>query len=298
MVRFEYLEPTRIQEAVAILSRYGNEAKVLAGGTDLLPQLKERTLKPRFVVNIKRLGFEKIAVIPGNGVRIGALTTLHAIEVSPFLKERYSALAEAAHLLGSPQVRNLATLGGNLCNAAPSAETASPLLSLSASARVVGPQGERVLPLDSFFTGPGATVLKEDDLLTEIILPGSPPRMKSVYLKHCPRGSMDIAVVGVAATLVLSSEGGRIERCLIGLGAVAPTPIRAKGTEELLQGRKPTEHLVKEAAEKAAAESDPISNIRGTADYRRQMVKVLTTRALLTALERAHPENNNRKELR
>ncbi len=297
MVRFEYVEPNSIQEAVAVLSRYGNEAKVLAGGTDLLAQLKECTLKPRFVVNIKRLGLEGIAVSPDHGVRIGALTTLHAIEVSPLLREKYSALTQAAHLLGSPQVRNLATVGGNLCHAAPSAETAAPLLSFSASVRMVSPQGERVLPLDSFFTGPGTTILKDGDLVTEIILPDSSPGTRSAYLKHCPRGSMDIAVVGVAAMLVLSSEGGTIERCRIGLGAVAPTPIRAKGAEELLKGKKPTEQLIQEAAEKAAAESDPISDIRATADYRRQMVRVLTTRALKAALEGSSSRNQKHEAL-
>ncbi len=289
MVRFEYLEPTNLQEVISILSRHGSQAKVLAGGTDLLTLLKERTLKPRFVVNIKRLtGLEGITHTPGKGLRIGALTTIRTLETSSLLKETYPALAQAAHLLGSPQVRNLATIGGNLCNAAPSAETASPLLSFSAFARIAGPKGERTLPLDSFFSGPGTTVLQEGELLTEIFLPEPLPRMGSVYIKHCPRGSMDIAVVGVAVMVALSSGNGKVEECRIGLGAVGPTPFRATGTEELLRGEKVTEFLVQEVAKKAAAESRPISDIRGSAEYRSQMVRVLTARALRMAHERVH----------
>ncbi len=299
MIRFEYLEPTNLQEVIAILTDRGSQAKVLAGGTDLLTLLKERTLKPHFVVNIKRLnGMEGIVHTPGKGLRIGALTTIRTLETSSLLKEKYPALAQAAHFLGSPQVRNLATIGGNLCNAAPSAETAPSLLSLSASARIAGPKGERTLPLKSFFSGPGATVLQEGELLTELLIPGPPPRMGSVYIKHCPRGSMDIAVVGVAVMVALSSVDGRVEECRIGLGAVGPTPFRAMKTEELLRGEKITKLLVREVAKKASEESSPISDIRGSAEYRRQMVRVLTARALLMALEKAHsPEKSGKESL-
>jgi len=294
MIRFEYLEPSSLQEAIAILTRHGNQAKVLAGGTDLLTLLKERTLKPRFVVNIKRLTrMEGIIHTPGKGIRIGALTAIRTLETSSLLKEKYPALAQAAHLLGSPQVRNLATIGGNLCNAAPSAETAPPLLSFSASICIAGPKGEKTLPLESFFSGPGATVLQDGELVTEISLPEPPPGIGCVYLKHCPRGSMDIAIVGVAVMVALSSVDGKVEECRMGLGAVAPTPFRTKGAEELLRGKKPTELLVQEVAQKAAAEVSPVSDIRGSSEYRHQMVRVLTARALLIALERAHsPEKS------
>jgi CO/xanthine dehydrogenase FAD-binding subunit len=299
VVRFEYLEPATLKEAVAILTRYGQGAKVLAGGTDLLKRLKERTLKPRFVVNIKGIPeLNGISHSPGNGVRIGALTILHDLENSLLLKERYSALAQAGHSLGSPQVRNLATIGGNVCNAAPSAETAPSLLVLSASVRTFGPQGERTLPLESFFLGPGATILQEGEVLTELILPESLPGAGagSAYIKLCPRGSMDLAVVGVAAMAALSPYDGSVEECRIGLGAVAPTPMRAKRAEILLRGQKPTEHLVHEAAQKAAEESNPISDIRGSAEYRREMVKLLTFRALGMALERANNDRTGREK--
>ncbi len=297
MVRFEYLEPIRLQEVISILTRHGSQAKILAGGTDLLTLLKERTLKPRFVINIKHLaGMEGIIHTPGKGLRIGALTSIRTLETSSLLKEKYPALAQAAHLLGSPQVRNLATIGGNLCNAAPSAETAPPLFSLSASARIAGPKGERTLLLESFFSGPGTTVLQEGELLTELFLPEPPPRMGSVYIKHCPRGSMDIAVVGVAVMVAVASGNGKVEECRIGLGAVGPTPFRAMKAEELLRDKKPTELLVQEVAQRAATESIPISDIRASAEYRSQMVRVLTARALLLALERAHTLRKTREE--
>ncbi len=290
MVRFEYLEPGSLQEAIAIITGHGSQAKVLAGGTDLLALLKARTLKPRFVVNIKRItGMEGIVRTPDKGIRIGALATIRTLEASSLLKEKYPALAQAAHLLGSPQVRNLATIGGNLCNAAPSAETAPPLLSFSASARIAGPDGERTLSLESFFTGPGETVLQEGELLIEVTLPEPARGIGSVYLKHCPRGSMDIAVVGVAVMVALSTGKGKVEACRIGLGAVGPAPFRATGAEELLQGEKITELLVQEVAKKAAEESRPISDIRGSAEYRREMVRVLTARALRMAHERVTP---------
>jgi carbon-monoxide dehydrogenase medium subunit len=294
MIRFEYLEPTNLQEAITILDRYGSQAKVLAGGTDLLTLLKELTLKPRFVVNIKRLTeMEGIIHTPGHGLRIGALTTIHTLEASSLLREKYPALAQAAHLLGSPQVRNLATIGGNLCNAAPSAETAPPLLSYSAAVRIAGPKGERTHALESFFSGPGTTVLQDGELLTEVTLPEPPRGVGSVYLKHCPRGSMDIAVVGVAVMLALSSKDGKIEESRIGLGAVGSTPFRARGAEELLRGKKITELLVQEVAKKAAVESRPISDIRGSAEYRSQMVRVLTARALRMAYENVHPREKS-----
>lgn len=287
MVRFDYLEPTSIRETLALLAKHGIQAKVLAGGTDLLKRLKEHTLQPRFVVNIKRLSdLEGIVPLPGQGIKIGALTTMHSLEQSTLVRERYPALAEAAHALGSPQVRNLATIGGNLCNAAPSAETAPSLIAVSASVRIVGHQGERAIPLESFFTGPGTTELQEGEILTEILLPGTTPGTGSSYLKHCPRGSLDVAIVGVAAMVQLNPSGV-IEECRIALGAVAPVPLRAKKSETHLRGNIPDSMLIQKAAQEASEEAMPISDVRGSAEYRRNMVRVMTMRALQCALERA-----------
>jgi carbon-monoxide dehydrogenase medium subunit len=164
----------------------------------------------------------------------------------------------------------------------------------SRSARISGFHGERTIPLESFFTGPGTTVLQAGELLVEILLPDSMATMGSAYIKHCPRGAMDVAIVGVAVVVRLSPDGGKVEECRIGLGAVAPTPLRVKGAEALLQGEKPTARLVQAVAQKAAEECSPVSDIRGSDEYRRRMVAVLTARALVMALERAHGTGINR----
>lgn len=288
MVRFEYLEPKTLPKAITFLSQHGNESKVLAGGTDLLRALKQRTLRPRYLVNIKYIPqITKITLSPRTSLKIGAACTMGSLEFSHIVKERSQALFEAVHLLGSPQVRNLATIGGNLCNAAPSAETASILLARDARAHIAGSKGETVVILESFFTGPGQTILKTGELLTYISIPDAPPGTGEAYIKHSPRGSMDIAVVGVAAVVTLSPEGDRVKHCAIALGAVAPTPVRARKAENLLVGQTPSEKLISEVARQASQEARPISDIRGSAEYRREMVAVLTSRALRLALERA-----------
>lgn len=286
MVRFEYLEPKSLPKAVAYLSQHGNEARILAGGTDLIRALKLRTVRPRYLVNIKYIPkISQIAYSSRTSLKIGAVCTMGSLEYSPVVKQRSPALLEAVHLLGSPQVRNLATIGGNLCNAAPSAETAPILLARDAKAHIFGPKGEVVVPLESFFTGPGETILKAGELLTHISVPDSPPGTGEAYFKHSPRGSMDIAVVGAAAVVTLS--GDRVKQCSIALGAVAPTPVRARKAESLLAGQVPSEKLISEAAGLAAQESRPITDIRGSAEYRRDMVAVMASRALRLAIERA-----------
>lgn len=288
MVRFEYLEPKTLQKAITFLSRHGDEAKVLAGGTDLLRALKQRTLRPRYLVNIKYIPqISKITSSSRTGLKIGAVCSMGSLEFSPMVKQRSQALFEAVHLLGSPQVRNLATIGGNLCNAAPSAETAAILLARDARAHIFGPKGEMVVPLESFFSGPGQTILKTGELLSHISIPDASPGTGEAYFKHSPRSSMDIAVVGVAAVITLSPSGDTVQRCAIALAAVAPTPIRAHKSESLLVGQVPSEKLISEAARQASLEAKPISDIRGSAEYRRDMVSVMTSRALRLALERA-----------
>lgn len=287
MVRFEYLEPKTLQKAITFLSLHGDEAKVLAGGTDLLRALKQRTLRPRYLINIKYIPqISRITSSP-RSLKIGAVATMGSLGSSPLVKQKSLALFEAVHMLGSPQVRNLATIGGNLCNAAPSAETAPILLARDAKAHIMSSKGEMIVPLESFFTGPGQTIMKVGELLTHISVSDAPRRTGESYFKHSPRSSMDIAVVGVAAVITLSSSGNEVERCSIAMGAVAPTPIRARKAESLLVGQIPSEKLISEVSKHAAQEAKPISDIRGSAEYRRDMVSVMTSRALRLALERA-----------
>ena len=273
MRRFEYFEPTTLAEAAALLSRYAGRAQPLAGGTDLLVELKEQLRRAECVVNIKRIpGMDTLSYDAREGLRIGALVTAREVELSPIASEKYSSLVQATRELGSIQVRNRATIVGNICRASPSADTLPPLIADSAWLRIVGAKGERTVRLEDFFTGPGKTVLGVDELVTELLLPPPPPNTRKVYIKHGRRKAMELATVGVAVTLNTDVK--------IVLGAVAPTPIRARKAEDLLRGRPIDEKLIAQAAKAAADEARPISNVRASAEYRREMVEVLTRRAL------------------
>ncbi|MDP2937294.1 MAG: xanthine dehydrogenase family protein subunit M [Dehalococcoidia bacterium] len=286
MVRFEYLEAGSVEEAVSLLDRYGGEALAIAGGTDMVVQMRYRELAPKYVVNLKAIKDLDYITEDASGLRMGALATIRSIETSPLIKERYGILAQAAHHLGSVQVRNLATIGGNLCHAAPSAEMASPLLALGAKAKITGPKGDRTVPLDEFFTGPGQTVLKAGEILTELQVPPPPPKSAGVYLKHSIRKAMDIAFVGTGVVVELDG-GDKCRDIRIGLGAVAPTPMRARRAEDHLRGKKLEEAILREAGEIASQECSPISDIRCSAEHRREIVKVFVRRAALQAAELA-----------
>ncbi|MFQ6014253.1 MAG: FAD binding domain-containing protein [Anaerolineae bacterium] len=271
---FDYCAPTTIEEAIAALVEYDGQAKVLAGGTDLLVQMKHGQKSPRCLVNIKRIpGLRDISYDPEDGLRLGALVTLNEVIRSPLLQQHYPVLPQTAATMAGVQIRNLGTVGGNLCNAAPSADMAPSLIGLGAQVKLVGPGGEQIVPLEDFFTGPGTTVLQRGEIMTEIRVPAPPPGTAAVYLKHTPRRAMDIAVVGVAVV-------GRIVNPKITLGAVAPTPMRARRAEAVLREEVITEELLEEAARIASEECKPIDDVRSSAWYRREMVRVLTRRAV------------------
>lgn len=286
MKPFEYFAPPTLAEAVALLGRYNGRASLLAGGTDLLVEIKERIRLPDYVINIKKIaGLEYLTYDEAAGLKIGALATVRAVETSPPVNQKYPGLAQAARELGSIQVRCRATVAGNICRASPSADTLPPLIAAGASVRIFGPQGERALLLADFFTGPGQTVLAADEILTEIDLPAPPPHTGHAYLKHGRRKAMELATVGVAVTLTLAGDVCHDIRIV--LGAVAPTPIRARQAEAVLQGATPAERAISAAAEAAMAEARPINDVRSSAAYRREMVRVLTGRAITQALARA-----------
>jgi carbon-monoxide dehydrogenase medium subunit len=283
--RFELALPRTVDEALRVLSERGPDAKLLAGGTDLLPQLKNGLLKPACVVDLS--GVERLRALraDGSGLRIGAAVSARTLERDATTRTTYTSLAESGALVGSVQVRNLATLGGNLCNAAPSADMAPPALALDAEAVVAGPRGERRLPLTDFFTGVRRTVLGPDEVLVEIVVPAPGPRSGGHYLRHTPRRELDIAVVGVASQLTLTD--GVCAKARIALAAVAPMPLRARAAEQALEGKPVTPEAIERAAELAVGAAKPISDQRGSADYRRHLVRVLTRRTLRTALTRA-----------
>lgn len=286
MHRFDYLEPATLSEAVALLAQHGARARVLAGGTDLLTALKEGWERPASVLSLGRVAeLNYVRYHPAHGLRIGALATVREVETSPVVREHYPVLAQAASTLASVQIRNLATLAGNVCRASPSGDTLPALLVLDAEARLVGPSGERRVPLARFFVGPGRTAMEPTELLAELVLPPPRPGTGAHYIKHSPRRAMDLAVVGVAALVVL--EGERCVDARVALGAVAPTPLRVPAAEAHLVGREITAETAAAAAEAARAAARPITDVRGTAAYRSRMVEVLTRRCILRAAEMA-----------
>ena len=273
MRRFQYHEPATLDEAVALLS--GSNAQILAGGTDLLVELKEQLRRADCVVNIKKIpGLAGFAYDAKTGLRIGALATARELEISPIVMEKYRSLVQSVRELGSIQVRHRATIIGNVCRASPSADTIPPLIADGANIRIRGAAGERVLSLENFFLGPGKTVLKPGDVVIEVVVPPPAADTRKIYIKHGRRKAMELATVGVAVTHVPGVE------TRIVLGAVAPTPIRARRAENLLRSKRLTEELIAQAAAAAVAESRPIGNVRASAEYRREMVGVLTRRAL------------------
>lgn len=242
---------------------------------------------PSYLVSLRRVQeLRGIEFSEAQGLRIGSAATMTEIAQSPLVRERYRILADGAGIVGSIQTMNMATLGGNVCNAAPSADTAPPLLACEATAVIAGPGGEREVPLEEFWLGPGQTLLRPGELLRELRLPTPPAKTGGVYLRHTPRKQMDIAVVGVGLLLTLN-RGDRIQRARIALGAVAPTPIRAREAEATLEGNTASESLFARAAETAASEARPISDVRGSAEFRRHLVRVMTERCLQEAARRA-----------
>jgi len=275
----EYFEPKSISEALSVLVKHGAEAKVIAGGTDVMVDIKFKE-EPGSLVNIKKLPGMSGIKENGGSLRIGALATIRDLETNVLVREKLPVLWEAAHQFASLQVRNTATIGGNICRASPSGETLAPLLVLEATGKCAFSDGEKSQPFTSFFQGPGKSVLGAKGLLTEIDVPYPAAGSKSVYLKHAVRGAMDIAMVGVAVLITPDPGKNNMQDVRIGLGAVAPTPIRAPKTEALLRGKPLTAALLKEAAALAASESSPISDQRSSGEYRRWIVEALTRRGL------------------
>src|SRR5690349_6117220 len=271
----EYFEPRSVSEALSVLAKHGAEAKIIAGGTDVMVDIKFKE-EPGGLVNIKKIpGLSGISE-NGAGLRIGPLTTIREIETNTLVRDKLPVLWEASHQFASLQVRNTATIGRNICRASPSGETLAPLLVLDAKAKLAFGDGEKTVPFASFFQGPGKSSTGNTGLLIEIDVPYPPSGSKSVYLKHAVRGAMVI----VAVLMTPDSGKNSIADVRIGLGAVAPTPVRAAKAEALLRGKTLTASLLKEAAALAASESSPIDDQRSSAEYRRWIVEALTRKAL------------------
>ena len=277
MNEFEFNAPTTVDEVVALLGS-GN-ARVLAGGTDLIVQMREGRRQVGRVVDLKRIPeLTGIAEEKDGGLRIGAALNVTAMAAHPAMRH-YPAVVELGQMIGSYQIQNRASIGGNVCNAAPSADAIPALICLDARAAVAGPAGRREMPIETLFVGPGRTTLGPQDILISLRLPPQPNGSAAKYLRFTQRREMDIAVAGCGAWLRLGSDGTMTE-ARIALAAVAPTPVRATGAERRLIGERPSAKLLEEASRLAARDTTPISDTRGSADYRRELVRVLTMRAL------------------
>ncbi|MDQ7842220.1 MAG: xanthine dehydrogenase family protein subunit M [Armatimonadota bacterium] len=283
-----YLAPPTIAEAVRHLAEEGEGAYPLAGGTDLVVRMRAGLVQPTALVDLQRIPELAVIAVQDGRVWLGATVTLAKVVASPELRRLTPVLAEAAAQMGAVQLRNLATVGGNLASAVPSADLAPPLLVLDATARITGPAGERALPLEQFFAGPHRSVLRPGEILTGLEIPASDGGTGAAFLKFGRRSAQVLAVVNAAARVRL--HRGVLDEVRIALGAVAPTPIRARSAEILLRGAPPDRERLDEAARLAAQEARPISDMRATAGFRREIAQVLVRRALEQAIRRAELE--------
>jgi carbon-monoxide dehydrogenase medium subunit len=283
----QYSAPTSVDEALRLLASTSGGARVLGGGTDLLIQLREGLLPAtRLVIDAKRIAeLNELSFDDRGGLRIGSAVPCWRVTHDAAVTSRYPGLAEATELIGSTQIQSRATIGGNLCNGSPAADTIPALIALGAQAVIAGPRGRREVPVEAFITAPRKTVLGEGELLIELRLPPPAPGSADAYQRFIPRNEMDIAVVGVGASITL--ERGRCTAARIALGAVGPTPILARDAAAVLVGNAIDEDAPERVADAAVAAARPISDKRGTADFRRRIVGVLARRVVAEAARRA-----------
>lgn len=290
MRRPDMLQPSTLDDALTALTKRGTVP--LAGATDLIPAMRTGEIAPRVLVNLKKIPALSGLTRRRGALRIGALTPVSGLLRDGLVAEGAPLFSEVARDFASPQIRSLATIGGNLCNAAPSADLALPLLVLDARVEIAGPEGAREMPIDEFFRGVNRTALRRGEILTAIAIPKRPVRSGAAHAKLGVRRAMDLAFVGVAASLRLAADKKKCRGARIALGAVAPIPMRARKAEAVLEGKALTNDLIDEAAAAAAAESRPVTDLRASKEYRREMIAVLVRRLLREALRRARKEQS------
>jgi carbon-monoxide dehydrogenase medium subunit len=282
---FEYFRPTTIADAISLLQKHGDDAKILSGGQSLIPMMKLRLASPPVIIDINRIdGLNYIHESDGF-LRIGALTHEADLDASDLVRGRYPILADTARVIADPLVRNSATIGGNIAHADPANDHPATLIAVRAQIEATGPDGKRTIPVDQFFTGLFQTALAPNEIVTEIRIPTPAPKSGGAYIK-VERKVGDFAIAAVAAQVTLD-QSGTITQAGIGLTNVGPTVIQAKGTEEFLRGKKPGDDIFRKAGELAASESQPSSDLRGPAEYKRGLIQTLTVRALQLGCERA-----------
>ena len=285
MEPFQFEIPKSLDQVYEIMGNTNGEVRPLAGGTDLIDQFRQGRRSPSIVVDMKRIPeLNRLDWEPDIGLHIGAATSCARVYEDRIVNEFYPAIADGTRLIGSIQIQNRAAIGGNVCNGVPSADTVPSLLVYETRAVIGGPRGQREVPLDEFFLAPGKTVLDSDEILIELIIPRPPVNSYSHYLRFIPREEMDIAVAGVASFVALK-ESGDCGQVRIALASVAPTPVRAAQAEVILTDKSPSYELLEEASEKAVVHTNPINDVRGTIEYRRDLVRVLTRRTLMRCFQ-------------
>jgi aerobic carbon-monoxide dehydrogenase medium subunit len=309
MKKFDYFRPKTFEEALTLLAKYGEKAKLIAGGTDVIVMIKQKAIAPDVLISLQ--GIPGLDQMKYNGsLSIGPMVTHRAIEKSEVIRKNFSALADAVDYLGSVQIRNVATIGGNVCTAAPSADTATPLLVLGTQVKIKNLKEERTLPVEEFFKGPGESTLKKGEMVKELLIPKPVPNTGSAYYKLQRRLALDLPILGVSVLLSLDKSKVTCSDLLctaspistilhkmeedeiickdvrIALGVAAPTPMRALKAEALLRGKKLSDELLEEVANTASQEAQPRDSLRGEAWYRKDMVRVLVKRMAMKSIER------------
>lgn len=310
MKKFDYIIPKTFDELFLLLKKYGQRTVLIAGGTDVMIKIKKREIEPDVLISLKGIqGLDQISLNNGS-LKIGSMVTHRMIEKNEYIRKEFTALSDAVDVLGSVQIRNVATIGGNICNAAPSCDTAPPLLIFDAQLKLRSLNSERTIPLYQFFTGPGETIIEQGEILTEISIPKQLSHTGSSYWKHQRRQALELPIVGIAVLISLNkstisdssifSESNTISTILqalekeemicneirIALGVAAPTPIRAFKAEESLRGKKLCKELVEEVAEIAMKESKPRDTLRSEAWYRKEIIGVFVKRMIMKSIER------------
>ncbi|MAF83653.1 MAG: carbon monoxide dehydrogenase [Chromatiales bacterium] len=287
MRAFEYIPAKTVDEAVALLSEKGEQARPLSGGTDLIVMVRENRRQLELMVDVKDIPETNVlSYAPGTGLNLGAAVPCYKVYADDAIRAAYPGLIDAAKIIGGTAIQGRASVGGNLCNASPAADTIPPLIVLEAICVIAGPNGTREVPVHQFCTGPGRTVLERGEFLVSFKIPPAKENSSSYYLRFIPRNEMDIAVVGAGAAVVLNADKTSFVSARIGLAAVAPTPLFAEETSALLAGKEVSDEAINTAAEAAKAIARPISDMRGTAEQRTHLVGVLTRRALNGAIQR------------
>jgi len=280
----QYFKPKKVEEAVSLITNYGDQAKILAGGTDLLVQMRDRSLTPKCIVDITNIPELNYVKQDRDILKIGALATIRAVELSPIVKDKYVNLYEATHQMATTQIRNMGTVVGNICRASPAADTAPPLLALKSSVEIIGSSGTRIIPLEEFFLGPGQTALEPHEMVLAIHVPELPTGNGTAFLR-VTRVAADLAKINVSSVVII--KNGICQDARIALGGIAPTPIRARKAEALLRDSRLNEELIKKAAGIAANETKPITDIRSTKEYRKELSEVLVRRTINISRQRA-----------